>query len=282
MTPDYPAAHSMDTVWFAVDDDGHVGVFESHADGAVPRFVPELQYEEKYRFLDLLTKDSAEFLWGQIQLNTVGPHLTKQRGPHSYADWYVCFVNANIALESSFSSFVDKPFRVGTISVSGRELAAYAHHGRTTLTLAVIRHIHEENLCQGCAALDESSEELASPLCDVGFFAYVCDGYDLSPYQQHGVPRHPVHISQLPASLQALLADHRLPGYRFAESPLVQPIESTPCHLWHRAGPLDYGDDDDWLWMTYLARDGVTRLPLPMPPDAQSRGLCPICHSHHP
>lgn len=33
---DYPAAHSMDTTWFAVDADGKVGRFESSEDGAVP------------------------------------------------------------------------------------------------------------------------------------------------------------------------------------------------------------------------------------------------------
>src|SRR5688572_22263668 len=34
--PDYPAAHSMDTFWFAVDRDGHVAMFSSGEAGAVP------------------------------------------------------------------------------------------------------------------------------------------------------------------------------------------------------------------------------------------------------
>src|SRR5262245_21233479 len=34
---DFPAAHSMDATWFAVDRDGHVGVFESGEPGAVPK-----------------------------------------------------------------------------------------------------------------------------------------------------------------------------------------------------------------------------------------------------
>ncbi len=33
---DYPAAHSMDTEWFAVDADGNVGVFDTGEDGALP------------------------------------------------------------------------------------------------------------------------------------------------------------------------------------------------------------------------------------------------------
>src|SRR5499433_3267873 len=33
---DFPAAHSMDAIWFAVDRDGHIGVFDSGEAGAVP------------------------------------------------------------------------------------------------------------------------------------------------------------------------------------------------------------------------------------------------------
>lgn len=37
MEPDYPAAHSMDTVWFAVDDQGYVARFSTGENGHVPR-----------------------------------------------------------------------------------------------------------------------------------------------------------------------------------------------------------------------------------------------------
>lgn len=33
---DYPAAHSVDTMWFAVDKDGHIGIFDSGEDGPIP------------------------------------------------------------------------------------------------------------------------------------------------------------------------------------------------------------------------------------------------------
>ena len=34
--PDFPAAHSMDTVWFAVDEAGHVAAFDTGEDGVAP------------------------------------------------------------------------------------------------------------------------------------------------------------------------------------------------------------------------------------------------------
>lgn len=36
MDPDFPAAHSMDTAWFAMDADGHLGVFETNEEGHMP------------------------------------------------------------------------------------------------------------------------------------------------------------------------------------------------------------------------------------------------------
>jgi hypothetical protein len=36
MDVDFPAAHSMDTTWFAVDKDGHVGLFFTCEDGHLP------------------------------------------------------------------------------------------------------------------------------------------------------------------------------------------------------------------------------------------------------
>jgi hypothetical protein len=39
MRDDFPAAHSMDTEWYAVDQQGHVAVFSSDENGHVPAYV---------------------------------------------------------------------------------------------------------------------------------------------------------------------------------------------------------------------------------------------------
>lgn len=43
---DYPAAHSMDTEWFAVDGHGHVAVFRSGEVGAVPKVLADFNWTE--------------------------------------------------------------------------------------------------------------------------------------------------------------------------------------------------------------------------------------------
>ncbi len=37
---DYPAAHSMDSTWFAVDEDGHIAAFDTGEDGHIPEGFP--------------------------------------------------------------------------------------------------------------------------------------------------------------------------------------------------------------------------------------------------
>jgi hypothetical protein len=51
MDADFPAAHSMDTEWFAVDQDGQVALFVSGADGSVPDGAPAADLGEVLRTL---------------------------------------------------------------------------------------------------------------------------------------------------------------------------------------------------------------------------------------
>jgi hypothetical protein len=60
MQPDYPAAHSMDATWFAVDSRGRVGVFFTGENGHLPR-TEETDVREEiwelYRPADMTTDD---------------------------------------------------------------------------------------------------------------------------------------------------------------------------------------------------------------------------------
>jgi len=84
MEPDYPAAHSMDTTWYAVDAAGHVGVFSTGENGHAP---VGSKADGKY-FLDRLYRDrrpnaTADDYWPDEHLATeLGFFL------YDYADGY--------------------------------------------------------------------------------------------------------------------------------------------------------------------------------------------------
>lgn len=66
---DFPAAHSMDTSWFAVDEDGHVALLESGEDGAVPKGVQDHGFD----IWESLCVGAGELMW-----------MAGARGTHLY------------------------------------------------------------------------------------------------------------------------------------------------------------------------------------------------------
>jgi hypothetical protein len=44
---DYPAAHSTDTRWFAIDKDGNVGLFDSDSSGTVPDDAASFYFDDE-------------------------------------------------------------------------------------------------------------------------------------------------------------------------------------------------------------------------------------------
>jgi hypothetical protein len=63
MGADFPAAHSMDTTWFAVDEDGYVGYFISDTQGLVPcAALSNEEYDEALRALMALAPPGKEVL----------------------------------------------------------------------------------------------------------------------------------------------------------------------------------------------------------------------------
>src|SRR5690349_1408281 len=58
MDNDFPAAHSTDTIWFAVDDAGHVAIFDSGEDGHVPSMAGDAE-----GFIDELRRHRRPKKW---------------------------------------------------------------------------------------------------------------------------------------------------------------------------------------------------------------------------
>ncbi|MFO0928266.1 MAG: radical SAM protein [Gemmataceae bacterium] len=69
MATDYPAAHSMDTTWFAVDAKGQVAMFTTGENGHLPEQTGNDLQDD---LLGLSQPAAADFLWGEELAQTVG------------------------------------------------------------------------------------------------------------------------------------------------------------------------------------------------------------------
>jgi hypothetical protein len=77
-TEDYPATHSMDTEWFAVDRNGRIAWLDSMQEGCVPeQFFPELQLTTWYDFKNGILQPPAEGLpFVRLPIKPVNLELT--------------------------------------------------------------------------------------------------------------------------------------------------------------------------------------------------------------
>ncbi|MGK7942650.1 MAG: hypothetical protein AB4062_21320 [Crocosphaera sp.] len=75
---EYPASHSMDTTWFAVDKEGNLGLFDSGEGGAVPKSNYQSQQISKIDcFDDFLLAIAENYQNHLIPVNLSGEKISK-------------------------------------------------------------------------------------------------------------------------------------------------------------------------------------------------------------
>jgi hypothetical protein len=265
---DYPAAHSMDVAWYAVDRDGHIAVFQSGEDGAVPAGA---HAEEFYGAATLgrieavaPASEPIHSLRGRTGLHQEwSRHAPPPLDGHSPPVLFRIESRGGIVLHQEeiapgpaaveptpILMFVTSLDTLGDEIARGEALPVPADDAPAVLFRSITRstfeRLHDTGVCLGCSDLvadDESPER-------VGLFHYEHpDDLCLSePYGRRGRPRHPLRIDHLPADLGGLIAQVRFGTICFAESDRIQPVEHARCESYQAA---------------FLSTDGVTVRPIP-------------------
>jgi hypothetical protein len=261
---DYPAAHSMDSAFFAVDRDGNVGYFESNDAGAVP-VTGQVEIGERdqvWRQLAQLLPHCEALL---EQLAQLLPHCEARRdlagyrypgGEQRHAG------NLGASQERCvgyllFLKSLDPALRDEIAAGRGAEVPAVGVIAVQALGLSpdLIRRLHEEGQCLGCyyhytprgAVPDEpirsaqsswtircyipsSLAQVPPSPASVGLFYYrpAYSTWMAWPYGRLEVPVRPVHIDQLPPVFRRQFMRLQL-DFSFAERAYVQPVEHWPC-----------------------------------------------------
>jgi hypothetical protein len=230
MDADFPAAHSMDTYWFAVDKDGRVGHFTSGSAGAVPvTALSGLAAEEaEEQLAQALPRGEALYDWRGRQPPCdrpgVGKHNGTDFGPLASVMMFLKSLDL-VTKEIADGSAV--PFRsVTDFAVWFRELDA-----------ELARRLHRNQVCLSCFrefdALMGGEGGGFGRMCRRGAFIYWHIGDDAfsGPYGRVRVPECPLHIDEFPPLLRTQLKATRFP-VSFADAIYVQPIRHARCDSW--------------------------------------------------
>jgi hypothetical protein len=229
MDADFPAAHSMDTYWFAVDKDGRVACFSSGEAGAVP--VQAMAGDDAYQMLQRLAQALPA---GEVLHDRQGRARPGQEA--SMMDHLGGMAGAQFPV-LMFLKSLDP--------VADEIAAGRAVQVPSTNDFAVVfrqlpqplgQRLHEEEACLGCYFHFEADEAGPAALPSAarrGLYEYrhTCENWISGPYGRTGIPANPVHIDQLPPALRNQVKAMQL-DVNFAETPYLQPMQHTECASW--------------------------------------------------
>lgn len=215
--PDYPAAHSMDTTWFAVDRDGHVAAFDSGEAGAVP--TDAYLGEDWDEIADPLREAAAE----TAVIYDVDAEVHEGRGSSLVLALRPGTAASDLAKLDLFAD------RREVATSLGPGLAIRAEGVRYEELERALSRWHEADACLGCTStfLDEDYPSFAHR--GVYVFDHDTDNWIAGPYRRCEVPSSPIGIDHLRPALRRKVVQF---DGRFAETRELQPVELWPSEAW--------------------------------------------------
>jgi hypothetical protein len=245
---DFPAAHSMDTEWFAIDADGNIGIFDSGEGGAVPtsnNFNPckidgvddlfvEMTKNLANRILPLKNpnKNLSEILTLNefkkdidnlsYQIKNTRRSTSIHKPKHLYRTMYGCFL-----LVRSERVFAD-------LKISAIDNAYGLHFVGEDIIVFVsdcYSHILHELIDEG-KILAGKMADIDSHMNLLGLFHYYSNSHTPSPYKLTNSPVYPLRFLDIPESVHPLIQKNKFGSLRFSRTKIIQPIEHMECNTW--------------------------------------------------
>lgn len=265
---DYPAAHSMDTTWFAVDENGEIGLFETGPEGLIP-VPPEMQ--EWAQSPEPMTQDD-HWNWNgssKLSYRDLKPYLKEPVDLHELMAWSPENFDEVVTRYGGLS----RPFYQSTLVFflfkSREDIPEgmdYFDIFETTHGMLVIadydnelfKRLHEEGRLQrfwtrslGAAQSLVYYYEEKWDHWGIQDFHSVNGEFALEPYIPFNTPRLPLTVDDLPRHLRAPLESWRIPNVSFRDREAWSPYETF-------ANCFSHG-----RWRIYRGADAYTCFPIP-------------------
>lgn len=247
MKKDYPAAHSMDTMWFAIDECGHVVACYSNESGAIPRgATTEIRTIEE--------EDVAEFFWhGDVRrsVSSIAPshvHWIASTFANKHSD-PKHFIFGALHILSSYPKEVEKALMERTEGGGPFERpivhhvkASKATRGKEYFLVGFFgkeggphEFLHKKKLCITCTSAFNLKGQMVGEKADtIPFYDHPSANCEAYPYMLQFVPEKLLTIDELSLSngeKEALRSGVVMKGC-FLEKPFWQPADEFECELY--------------------------------------------------
>lgn len=228
MNGDWPAAHSMDTEWYAIDKCGHVGKFFTGEAGALPKTGDDKGCD-KLLGGSLCLEDASRFSLGQLAALAVGA-LGKPLPSHAMSDevkerLVLLFLRPDEA--ARITLFAGKLMGKDVFSkrVEYKKEPVYATVGE--FTPEMFDEIHANGWCRSCI-LDDESMDMA---CFMGAYTFSPVGSNdaVWPYEPSHTPDVPRTWEEMGLETPPIVV---FKDFCFEDKSEIQVTKYVPCALY--------------------------------------------------
>lgn len=214
-TEDYPAAHSMDSEWFAVDAHGNVGVFDTGEAGVCPAFAVVSQDVELIE--EML---AAGFDYNADAIVASEPGWSQNGTPSEKRDWL-----QSVWMETSSGN-------VKLVPETDAKVLWVPHPDLTMFYTSYMSSANLRKLVKDGKVLRAWTDQ---PMEYQGFgiFHYSCEDYGFGePYDLMDKPSLAVKLAQLPPNIRERFEAVKFVDLNFDNETQVYPRRYFQCFGW--------------------------------------------------
>ena len=241
-TIDFPAGHSMDTEWFAVDKNGNIGVFDSGPEGAVPIENKQGNCEDwlmlLYEYATPITpalkqlylnEKTIERLLHKCNVITLERILTQEL---IYEGYILLLSEGKTWVDLNFEHILIKEhiFAFCLSPVIPLYFFPDIYNIEQELYAAIRNKIIAKACCIYIRLIDKDSwDEAELGISDLGLYLYESNVSGTEPYVRISSPEFPLKANQISPNL----AD-KIPYFKeisFENQNFIQPMEFKTCCL---------------------------------------------------
>lgn len=252
---DFPAAHSMDTDWFAVDANGNIAVFDSSEAGAVPRSatIAEWSNDGFYGFIEQLANDRQGVISLTADVENAAKEATREnlqamlQKLKDYAGKTLGWTYKNgttepLKHEQFETAELDELLLILSTENVIEKLQSFASVILLFANSPTLIYVDQcparivEDLLSSGEILGGVSFDLYTQEHLLGLFSYrhgdQWENWIAGPYLCERQPSNPLKIEDLPESLQDVLIFTKFEALHFEATNSIQPLEYMQCSTW--------------------------------------------------
>lgn len=246
----YPAGHSMDSQWFAVDKDGHIGFFDTSEEGPLPIMVDnqknwlEFLYEHSIPIEGKLHKlilpnDTINEIISKCSTDVFGEMISDSKtGEPTFFEGFILLNDNYTWNDIGFQYAINNCGENFALKISEEKELYYLdeiHKNRERFIYAV------KNGVIKCAAFAEltnlDNDWEGNKFCiDIfgGFRFGNDDGWGYDPYRLDFIPEKPLHISAFAEGIKDKIPVFENISFRDDVKGHLQALEHLSCHTYTR------------------------------------------------